>query len=200
MEEDLILIALRVRTSSYYEFVILQADAFRGCKSTKFLVVKRHLKSRNSSSAFTLWIYQAKTSTSYSQIPSISRVLLSITCCQLAFICRSAWISRTSQVFWCYLSLIILFSFHYLLENEKLLLVLVDREKVSIYLARPAALEAAIRGNPLKTLNRDKLGLGRDSDVFFAFDEAKRMLAVCSSVKVVRSRSSNVVVLTCNYQ
>ena len=96
--------------------------------------------------------------------------------------------------------LITLFSFHYLLENEKLLLVLVDREKVSIYLARPAALEAAIRGNPLKTLNRDKLGLGRDSDVFFAFDEAKRMLAVCSSVKVVRSRSSKVAVLTRNYQ
>jgi hypothetical protein len=75
-------------------------------------------------------------------------------------------------------------AFHHLLENEKLLLVLVDREKVSIYLARLAALEAAIRGNPLKTLNRDKLGLGRDADVLFAFDEAKRMLAVCSSAKL----------------
>ena len=77
-----------------------------------------------------------------------------------------------------------LFSFHHLLENGKLLLVLVDRDKFSICLARPAAMDAAVRGTPLKTLNRDKLGLGRDSGALFAFDEAKRMLAVCSSVKV----------------
>ncbi|KAH9014400.1 hypothetical protein EDB85DRAFT_2214278 [Lactarius pseudohatsudake] len=64
-------------------------------------------------------------------------------------------------------------AFHHLLENEKLLLVLVDREKFSIYLARPAAMDAAIRGHPIKTLNRDKLGLGGDSDALFAFDEAK---------------------------
>ncbi|KAH8989296.1 hypothetical protein EDB92DRAFT_2003843 [Lactarius akahatsu] len=75
-------------------------------------------------------------------------------------------------------------AFHHLLENEKLLLVLVDRDKFSIYLARPAAMDAAIRGHPIKTLNRDKLGLGGDSDALFAFDEAKRMLAVCSSVKL----------------
>ncbi|KAI9453845.1 hypothetical protein BJY52DRAFT_1225384 [Lactarius psammicola] len=74
-------------------------------------------------------------------------------------------------------------AFHHLLENEKLLLVLVDRERFSIYLARPAAMDAAVRGNPLKTLNRDKLGLGGDSGALFAFDEAKRMLAVCSSIK-----------------
>ncbi|KAH9056526.1 hypothetical protein EDB87DRAFT_1636600 [Lactarius vividus] len=75
--------------------------------------------------------------------------------------------------------------FHHLLENEKLLLILVDRDKFSIYLARPAAMDAAIvRGNPLKTLNRERLGLGGDSDALFAFDEAKRALAVCSSVKL----------------
>ncbi|KAH9046371.1 hypothetical protein EDB83DRAFT_2295029 [Lactarius deliciosus] len=74
-------------------------------------------------------------------------------------------------------------AFHHLLGNEKLLLVLVDRDKFSLYLARPAAMDGAIRGHPIKTLNRDKLGLG-DSDALFAFDEAKRMLAVCSSVKL----------------
>ena len=78
-----------------------------------------------------------------------------------------------------------LFSFHHLLENGRLLLVLVDRERFSIHLARPAAMDAAVRGHPLKTLNRDKLGLDRDSGALFAFDETKRMLAVCSSVKVV---------------
>jgi hypothetical protein len=95
-----------------------------------------------------------------------------------------------------------LFSFHHLLENEKLLLVLVDREKVSIYLSRLVALEAAISGAPLKTLNRDKLGLGRDADVLFAFDEAKRTLAVCSSSKVVRYQSNHekYTVLMRNYQ
>jgi len=75
------------------------------------------------------------------------------------------------------------FRFHHLLENGKLLLVLVDRDKFSIYLSRPAAI---LNHHPLKTLNRDKLGLGRDSNVLLAFDEAKRILAVFSSAKVVR--------------
>ncbi len=76
------------------------------------------------------------------------------------------------------------FRFHHLLENGKLLLVLVDRDKFSIYLSRPAAI---LNHHPLKTLNRDKLGLGRDSNVLLAFDEAKRILAVFSSAKVVKS-------------
>ncbi|KAH8986525.1 hypothetical protein EDB86DRAFT_2809505 [Lactarius hatsudake] len=75
-------------------------------------------------------------------------------------------------------------AFHHLLENGRLLLILVNRERFSIYLARPAAMDAAVRGGPLKTLNRDKLGLGGDSDILFAFDETKRMLAVCSSIKL----------------
>ncbi|KAN0136209.1 hypothetical protein V8E53_006069 [Lactarius tabidus] len=75
-------------------------------------------------------------------------------------------------------------AFHRLLENKKLLLVFIDRDKFSIYVARPAEMDAAISGKPLKALDCEKLGLGRDSDVLFAFDEAKRMLVVCSSAKM----------------
>ncbi len=68
-----------------------------------------------------------------------------------------------------------------------LLLVLVNQEEFSIYLARlPAMQEALKRKQRLKTLNRNRLGSRRISDVLFAFDEAKRMLVVCSSVKVTR--------------
>lgn len=88
------------------------------------------------------------------------------------------------------------FSFHSLLENKKLLLIFVDRDNFSIYVARPAEMDAAIMGKPLKALNCEKLGLGRDSDVLFAFDEAKRMLVVCSSAKVARSHYPKAAVLT----
>ena len=80
------------------------------------------------------------------------------------------------------------FSFHRLLENKKLLLIFVDRDKFSIYVTRPAEMGVAITGKPLKSLDCEKLGLGRASDVLFAYDEAKRMLVVCSSAKVARSR------------
>jgi hypothetical protein len=74
-----------------------------------------------------------------------------------------------------------LFSFHRLLDNEKLLLVLADRDKHSIYLESLAGLDAAIaRGRTIKTLNRDKMG----EDVLFAYDEVKRTLAVCAPAKV----------------
>lgn len=74
-----------------------------------------------------------------------------------------------------------LLSFCQILENEKLLLVLIDRDRVSIYLDRLAAIDMAIRRNrPIKAFNREKLG----QDVLFAFDESKRVLAVCSSTKV----------------
>jgi hypothetical protein len=76
------------------------------------------------------------------------------------------------------------FSFHRLLENKKLLLIFIDRDKFLIYVARPAEMAVAIRGKPLKALDCEKLGLGQDSDVLFAFDEAKRTLVVCSSAKV----------------
>ncbi|KAF8267057.1 hypothetical protein EI94DRAFT_1731643 [Lactarius quietus] len=72
-------------------------------------------------------------------------------------------------------------AFHQLLDNEKLLLVLASRDKFHVYLERLPVLDAAIQRNkPIKTLSRDKLGLG----VFFAFDEAKRTLAVCASKRL----------------
>ena len=74
-----------------------------------------------------------------------------------------------------------LISFHRLLENERLLLVLADRDKHAIYLESLAGMDAAIqRARPVKTLNRDKMG----EEVLFAYDEAKRTLAVCASAKV----------------
>jgi hypothetical protein len=86
------------------------------------------------------------------------------------------------------------FSFHKLLENEKLLLVLADRDKHSIYLERLSAMDAAIqRGKAIKALNRDKVG----EDVLFAYDEAKRMLTVCASAKVSSIFLANVGLLTC---
>jgi len=73
-------------------------------------------------------------------------------------------------------------SFYQLLENEKLLLVLANRDKFLVYLERLPVLDMAIqRGKPIKSLNRDKLGRG----VLFAFDETKRTLAVCASTKVL---------------
>jgi hypothetical protein len=74
-----------------------------------------------------------------------------------------------------------LFSFQRLLENEKLLLVLADRDRHSIYLEPLSGMDAAIkRGKAIKPLNRDKVG----EDVLFAYDEVKRMLTVCASAKV----------------
>jgi hypothetical protein len=71
--------------------------------------------------------------------------------------------------------------FYQILENGKLLLILVDQEKVSIYLDHPHAMDMVIRRErPIKNLNREKLG----KDVLFAFDETERFLVVCSSTKV----------------
>jgi len=72
--------------------------------------------------------------------------------------------------------------FYQILEHGTLLLVLLDRNRVSIYLDRPHAMDMAIqRDSPIKSLNREKLG----EDVLFAFDETKRSLAVCASTKVI---------------
>ncbi|KAI9437151.1 hypothetical protein H4582DRAFT_2058133 [Lactarius indigo] len=72
-------------------------------------------------------------------------------------------------------------AFYQLLENEKLLLVLANRDRFLVYLERLPVLDIAIqRGRPIKSLNRDKLGRG----VLFAFDETKRTLAVCASTKL----------------
>ena len=74
-----------------------------------------------------------------------------------------------------------LISFHRLLENERLLLVVADRDKHAIYLESLAGVDAAIqRARPIKTLNRDKMG----EEVLFTYDEVKQTLAVCASAKV----------------
>ena len=77
------------------------------------------------------------------------------------------------------------FSFYRLLENEKFLLVLSDLDKFFVFLERLPVLDLAIqRGRFIKSLSRDKLGQG----VLFSFDEAKRVLAICSSTKVLWPR------------
>jgi hypothetical protein len=72
-------------------------------------------------------------------------------------------------------------AFCQILKDEKLLLVLVDRERVFIYLELLPAIDAAIqRGRPIKCLNREKLG----QDILFVYDEMKRTLAVCASKRL----------------
>ncbi|KAI0280129.1 hypothetical protein BGY98DRAFT_965783 [Russula aff. rugulosa BPL654] len=72
-------------------------------------------------------------------------------------------------------------AFHQILESDKLLLVLLDRDKVSIYLDRIPEMDNAIqRERPNKCLNREKLGEG----ALFAFDETKRALVVCAPTKL----------------
>jgi hypothetical protein len=73
-------------------------------------------------------------------------------------------------------------SFCQLLDGEKLLLILFDQVRVTIYLERLPAMEMAIqRRRPVKVLNREKL----EQDVLFAFDETTRALAVCAPTKVI---------------
>ncbi|KAI9443805.1 hypothetical protein H4582DRAFT_1846182 [Lactarius indigo] len=72
-------------------------------------------------------------------------------------------------------------AFYRLLENKKLLLVLASQNKFFIFLERLPVLDMAIqRGKSIKGLNRDRLG----QNVLFSFDEAKRVLAVCSSTRL----------------
>ena len=74
-------------------------------------------------------------------------------------------------------------SFHKLLEDENILLVLADQDKQwhSIYLEHLYAMDVAIQqGKAIETFHRDKVG----EDVLFAYDEAKRMLTMCASAKV----------------
>lgn len=79
-------------------------------------------------------------------------------------------------------------SFYRLLENEKLLLILANRDNFFVYLGHLSSLDSAInQGRYIKCLNRDRLG----QSVLFSFDEAKRILAVCGSTKVVSGLSSD---------
>jgi hypothetical protein len=73
-----------------------------------------------------------------------------------------------------------------LLEKNKLLLVVDDRTgNFLVFLEELSAIEGAIiRQRHKKLLNRDKIG----QDFVLAFDETRRMLAVCASTKVFFSR------------
>lgn len=72
-------------------------------------------------------------------------------------------------------------SFHRLLENKRLLLVLADEDKYAIYLKPLAEMNVTIqRAKPIKTFKRSRIG----EDVLFAYDEAKRKLVVYASAKV----------------
>jgi hypothetical protein len=72
-------------------------------------------------------------------------------------------------------------SFHRLLENERLLLVLAHQDKYVIYLESLAGMDDAImRARAIKTLNRDRMG----EQVLFSYDELKRTLAACATEKV----------------
>ena len=69
-----------------------------------------------------------------------------------------------------------------LLESEKLLLILVNQVRVTIYLERLSAMDIAIQQRRwVKVLSREKL----EQDILFAFDEKTRTLAVCAPTKVL---------------
>jgi hypothetical protein len=94
-----------------------------------------------------------------------------------------AWILRTRLIFYVPFAQTLgrFCSFHQILENDKILLVLLNRDKVSIYLDRLAEMDLLIqRERPNKCLNREKLGEG----ALFAFDETMRALVVCAPTKV----------------
>ena len=85
----------------------------------------------------------------------------------------SCQMCRTSRIF---------SSFCQLLDDEKLLLILVEQDRVIIYLERLSAMGIAIqRRRPVKILSRERL----EEDVLFAFDEKTRVLAVCAPIKVL---------------
>jgi hypothetical protein len=84
--------------------------------------------------------------------------------------------------------IVLFFSFYRLLENGKLLVILANRERFFVYLEPLSALDPAIKqGKCIKSLNRNKLG----QSVLFSFDEAKRILAVCGSTKVLSALSTD---------
>ncbi|KIK75506.1 hypothetical protein PAXRUDRAFT_172638, partial [Paxillus rubicundulus Ve08.2h10] len=69
-----------------------------------------------------------------------------------------------------------------LLEGEKLLLVVADRNgNLTVYLEGLAGVDGAIQRGRGKALNRDKIG----QDFLLAYDESKRMLGVVSSDRLL---------------
>jgi len=77
-----------------------------------------------------------------------------------------------------------------LLQNDRLLLIVIDRGgNLLIFLEYLTAMHAAVKRNRPRTLHRDKIG----HDFLLAFEESKRMLAVCASTKVCAFKSLNVI-------
>ena len=74
----------------------------------------------------------------------------------------------------------------HLLVNERCLLILADSQgNVLFYCDKLSAINNAVfQRRSRKVLHRDKIG----QDFRTAFDESKRMLAVCSTVKVCRKK------------
>ncbi|KAI0058500.1 hypothetical protein BV25DRAFT_1964893 [Artomyces pyxidatus] len=69
----------------------------------------------------------------------------------------------------------------HLLENDRILLVLVEGERIAIYFERLSAIDGTIKRKKwAKQLYLDKTG----ADFLVTFDEAKRMLCVCASTKL----------------
>jgi len=123
------------------------------------------------------------TSTTCSWIPNIYRGLLRTTGFPPHFASQLAWILRTRLTIYVPFAQTLgrFCSFHQIIENDRLLLVLLDRDKVSIYLDRLLEMDIVIqRERPNKCLNRERLGEG----ALFAFDETKRALVVCARTKV----------------
>jgi hypothetical protein len=69
------------------------------------------------------------------------------------------------------------------LEKERVLLIVDDRrDNLSIYLESLTAIGNAIdRRRVRRSVHQDKIG----RDILVAYDESKRMLALCASTKVV---------------
>ena len=96
---------------------------------------------------------------------------------------QSTGISRTCLILPCHLrsTLRRFRSFYQILENGKLLFILLDLDRVVIYLDHLPAMNFTVqRDRAVKCLNREKLG----DNLLFAFDETKRALVVCGSAKV----------------
>jgi hypothetical protein len=75
-----------------------------------------------------------------------------------------------------------LLRYAHLLEGDRILVCLVDSQgNVKIYLEKLSHIDAAIKNKShVKLLHQDHIG----QTCLFAFDEAKRMLAVYASIRV----------------
>lgn len=74
-----------------------------------------------------------------------------------------------------------------LLENNKILLIVDDHnDGILVYLDSQQSMGTAVSKPPRKSLHRSKIG----EACKFAFDEVRRTLAICESVKVGSSPNS----------